>query len=1063
MVQRSVTYQYQEFLGLDLRPPALTDVPLRIYGPGDTEPRAVFEDDRLGFGPGGAGVIDTVLSRGAANRLDLAAGDSFAVDEILLDQANRDVSLSRLAANIAGLAAGDSFAVDTLLLDSANRDVGLDRPGADRLRVLNGDSLEFGNTPAQSGLIRLPNAQWITGRNAAGLADVNIIQLSAADLVAFGAALAGFTMGGDLDMSTNIITNIGAAGTDFVAGGGLTLAAILTVSAGGINTTGGVGNAVAPTANELTAWEALHGAAAVTSLVLASHITGAAPLQRDVVLRTGNAVNPQALVDRLLFGSNAAQGSSLITSYEPLAVLGASNPASAGAIRLPNAQWIAGRNAANGADVNMIRVDATDLVAFGAALAASTMGGNLDLNGNRLVIDTDADTFIEESADDAIHWEIGPAAGRGLTLGLTGLPDPDSLLHIWAASAGVIASAGGSLITLEGNNNTYVSILVPNNREAGLILGDPDLSTAAYLAYQHGIPQWKIGMEGGDHLYYSAGAFAFQEATIISTTAGALTLNPTTDVLIANGKGLIIGYTAALSLGVDIPEVQALGTTGDDSAIALGRFAISASGPAFYFTKSRNNTIGNHTIVQDNDQIGSFVWNPDDGVDFGTIAAWFRAEVDDATPAAGDIGMAYVWEQMPGAGGALRETMRLDAAGLLTLAVNGLTFTVASTIATTAGDLTLNATTDLVLQRGGTEVTRLHNAGGITFGSVADDPGTGVVSNQVSGGVAEYRLTTYRDSANASAIVAQSARGTSGVPAASQLDDILFRFLGQGYGTAFGTGGAIRIIAAELWTATAHGTKIEFQTTDNTTIVNDIRLTIEHNGTLTIPGNIDLSSSGTILNIGAVGNDFGAAQLDLAAGYTVLGANGLTISTTAGDLTLDPAGVVAIHSTSDLFLTDDVQLRLGAAPDFWLHYDSGNTRLALTSTNIGAGVDGDIFRIDDGQEEVDFADAVNAGAYDEYDDAMVLFRAFSPAVIGRRALREHRQELIDMGVLRQHGDGWVGASLGRMSALLAGGVYQTRFALDDFRSTVEERLEAVEEANRILQEQLATAGVLPGA
>jgi hypothetical protein len=41
--------------------------------------------------------------------------------------------------------------------------------------------------------------------------------------------------------------------------------------------------------------------------------------------------------------------------------------------------------------------------------------------------------------------------------------------------------------------------------------------------------------------------------------------------------------------------------------------------------------------------------------------------VDDATPAAGDIGMAFVWDQMPGGGGAIAETMRLSAAGLLQL------------------------------------------------------------------------------------------------------------------------------------------------------------------------------------------------------------------------------------------------------------------------------------------------------------------------------------------------------------------------------------------------------------
>jgi hypothetical protein len=60
-------------------------------------------NDQLQFG------ADIVLSRGAANRLDLASGDSLALDTILLDQTNRDISLSRGAANRLDLATGDKF------------------------------------------------------------------------------------------------------------------------------------------------------------------------------------------------------------------------------------------------------------------------------------------------------------------------------------------------------------------------------------------------------------------------------------------------------------------------------------------------------------------------------------------------------------------------------------------------------------------------------------------------------------------------------------------------------------------------------------------------------------------------------------------------------------------------------------------------------------------------------------------------------------------------------------------------------------------------------------------
>ena len=142
------------------------------------------------------------------------------------------------------------------------------------------------------------------------------------------------------------------------------------------------------------------------------------------------------------------------------------------------------------------------------------------------------------------------------------------------------------------------------------------------------------------------------------------------DTFVADGFGLVIGHTAHLTIG-EVAEFQILGTAGPDSQVAFGRFAADASGPAARFLKSRGTTIGSNAIVNDNDTVGLIIFQPDDGADFDTAAARIAAEVDDANPLAGDIGMAFIWEQMPGDATALRETMRLDAAGDLTLATGG--------------------------------------------------------------------------------------------------------------------------------------------------------------------------------------------------------------------------------------------------------------------------------------------------------------------------------------------------------------------------------------------------------
>ena len=57
----------------------------------------------------------------------------------------------------------------------------------------------------------------------------------------------------------------------------------------------------------------------------------------------------------------------------------------------------------------------------------------------------------------------------------------------------------------------------------------------------------------------------------------------------------------------------------------------------------------------------------------------------------------------------------------------------------------------------------------------------------------------------------------------------------------------------------------------------------------------------TLTNIaGEAGNDFGAAQLDLAADFTILGADGLNIDTTAGKLNLVPAGGIGLGGSAAL-------------------------------------------------------------------------------------------------------------------------------------------------------------------
>ena len=133
---------------------------------------------------------------------------------------------------------------------------------------------------------------------------------------------------------------------------------------------------------------------------------------------------------------------------------------------------------------------------------------------------------------------------------------------------------------------------------------------------------------------------------------------------------MVIGHSAQLVSQYGPASLQIIGT-GDDANVLQARFINGAYAPRYGFLHSRNTwaemSAGSHKILEDNDPIGYTEWYPDDGVDYTTLAAQFGVEVDDASPAAGDIGTAFTWSQMPGGAGALRETMRLGADGTLTV------------------------------------------------------------------------------------------------------------------------------------------------------------------------------------------------------------------------------------------------------------------------------------------------------------------------------------------------------------------------------------------------------------
>ena len=104
--------------------------------------------------------------------------------------------------------------------------------------------------------------------------------------------------------------------------------------------------------------------------------------------------------------------------------------------------------------------------------------------------------------------------------------------------------------------------------------------------------------------------------------------NATEAFRVDSSQRFLIGHTSDVMGN----QVQSFTTGGNN--YAAGRFVNSTGGPDIVLRKSRNATVGSHTIVQDNDDLGNIFWGGSNGSAFKN-GARITASVD-GTPGSGD-------------------------------------------------------------------------------------------------------------------------------------------------------------------------------------------------------------------------------------------------------------------------------------------------------------------------------------------------------------------------------------------------------------------------------------------
>lgn len=139
----------------------------------------------------------------------------------------------------------------------------------------------------------------------------------------------------------------------------------------------------------------------------------------------------------------------------------------------------------------------------------------------------------------------------------------------------------------------------------------------------------------------------------------------------SDGK-LLVGTSTSRQIGTLSSQIQLEGTTGADSSLSLTR-NINSTGRAFLsFGKSRGTSIGENTIVQAGDVLGSIVFCGADGTDLNTRGAEIKAVVD-GTPGVDDMPTRLVFSTTEDGAASTTERMEISNDGSVNISTNDLT------------------------------------------------------------------------------------------------------------------------------------------------------------------------------------------------------------------------------------------------------------------------------------------------------------------------------------------------------------------------------------------------------
>lgn len=234
--------------------------------------------------------------------------------------------------------------------------------------------------------------------------------------------------------------------------------------------------------------------------------------------------------------------------------------------------------------------------------------------------------------------------------------DPDT--GIWFPAADTIAASTGGSERMRIDNAG--DVILGRGEASGTVVGATlrgPVATGTNIAGADLTIQAGNGTGTG-----GSGEILFKVAGTGSTGSTPNTMSTKARVT-AGGQLVVGGDNAASQVAAAglTPALQVVGTGSSVSSYGGWRFSADAGGPSLSLVKSRNSSIGSHTIVNSGDTLGTLQFVGSDGSAY-VAAADITCQVD-TTPGTNDMPGRLVFRTTADGASSVTEAMRIDNAG----------------------------------------------------------------------------------------------------------------------------------------------------------------------------------------------------------------------------------------------------------------------------------------------------------------------------------------------------------------------------------------------------------------